>query len=396
MSSNRSAAPAGVAPVIQANFPGGQVPGQLRTRSASHAGLAGTPFGSGLALQARTLQRASAPLAFRPGPGILDDNRLGQGAVLPDPIRQKMESFFGQDFSEVRVYQGAQAAALGALAFTVGTQIHFASGQYQPYTQRGQELLGHELAHVVQQRQGRVVNPYGSGLAVVHDAALEQEAEKQGQLAAKHQGGSRPVSRSQGRPPNGTHSGALLRAARPVARADSASASRPGSSAMRPGLHAASVQRAEEASTEKKAFRDNGAATLLLLAAECADTENIEGIQFDVIDLKLRNQDTQNKKLYRYLYEQLAGMEINHKNGPIYRNDNKALPAVKNGARYVECYYAGGGLRAVVDTELWITYVSAHYGTFYVLRDDGHNPISMQFARACSDVVKETLKYLAL
>lgn len=46
--------------------------------------------------------------------------------------------------------------------------------------------MGHELAHVVQQRAGRVRNPLGSGLAVVQDRALEAEAERMGQRAATH------------------------------------------------------------------------------------------------------------------------------------------------------------------------------------------------------------------
>jgi len=47
-------------------------------------------------------------------------------------------------------------SSLGAQAYTQGTDIHFAPGQYQPSSQGGQELLGHELAHVVQQADGRV------------------------------------------------------------------------------------------------------------------------------------------------------------------------------------------------------------------------------------------------
>ena len=47
-----------------------------------------------------------------------------------------------------------------------------------PETIQGQQLLGHELAHVVQQRAGRARNPLGSGLAVVQDRALEAEADR--------------------------------------------------------------------------------------------------------------------------------------------------------------------------------------------------------------------------
>lgn len=108
----------------------------------------------------------------------------GQGRPIPDQVRGKMERFFGTDFSGVRVHVGPEAPAIGALAFTVGETIVFAPGQYDPSSPRGQQILGHELAHVVQQRAGRVRNPFGSGLAVVQDHALEAEADRLGMRAA--------------------------------------------------------------------------------------------------------------------------------------------------------------------------------------------------------------------
>jgi ribosomal protein S18 acetylase RimI-like enzyme len=111
---------------------------------------------------------------------------------LPPEVRHKMESFFGADLGAVRVHVGPEATRLGALAFTQGEHIWFAPGQYNPHTVQGQQLLGHELAHVQQQRAGRVRSPYGSGVAIVQDAALEAEAERTGRLAAAH----RPVQRS--------------------------------------------------------------------------------------------------------------------------------------------------------------------------------------------------------
>ncbi|HYH10587.1 MAG TPA: DUF4157 domain-containing protein [Thermoanaerobaculia bacterium] len=109
------------------------------------------------------------------------------GEPLPPNVRQKMESFFGTSFSDVRVHVGPQASAIGALAFTQGSHIHFAPGQYNPATPQGQAILGHELTHVVQQRSGRVRNPFGSGVAVVQDHGLEAEADRMGLRAASHQ-----------------------------------------------------------------------------------------------------------------------------------------------------------------------------------------------------------------
>ena len=97
-----------------------------------------------------------------------------------------MERAFGTDFSAVRIHQDARAQALGARAFTRGTDIYFAPGAYQPESPSGQELLGHELAHVVQQSQGRVpATLQMKGEAVNHDAGLEREADEQGARAAR-------------------------------------------------------------------------------------------------------------------------------------------------------------------------------------------------------------------
>ncbi|HKI04785.1 MAG TPA: DUF4157 domain-containing protein [Thermoanaerobaculia bacterium] len=100
------------------------------------------------------------------------------GQRLPEVLQRKMEEAFGASFSDVRIHVGHQAAVLGAFAFTHGANLYFAPGQYLPNSPHGQRLLAHELAHVVQQRAGRVRNPFGSGVAVVQDPALEAEAER--------------------------------------------------------------------------------------------------------------------------------------------------------------------------------------------------------------------------
>lgn len=97
-----------------------------------------------------------------------------------------MESAFGTDFSSVRLHQGDEAEKLAAQAYTQGTDIHFAPGQYDPQSQAGQELLGHELTHVVQQAQGRVsTSIHAKGVPVNDDPALESEADALGAKAAR-------------------------------------------------------------------------------------------------------------------------------------------------------------------------------------------------------------------
>jgi len=106
------------------------------------------------------------------------------GQPLPSEVRAKMEAAFGADFSDVRVHVGHEASRIGAIAYTWGSNIHFAPGHYNPHTLQGQKVLGHELWHVVQQKSGRVKNPFGGGVAVVQDHALEAEADRMGEKAA--------------------------------------------------------------------------------------------------------------------------------------------------------------------------------------------------------------------
>ena len=106
------------------------------------------------------------------------------GQPLPSEERTKMEAAFGADFSDVRVHVGHEASRIGAIAYTWGSNIHFAPGHYNPHTLQGQKVLGHELWHVVQQKSGRVQNPFGSGVAVVQDHSLEAEADRMGLKAA--------------------------------------------------------------------------------------------------------------------------------------------------------------------------------------------------------------------
>jgi hypothetical protein len=120
-------------------------------------------------------------------PANLSNFGGGGGQPLPKPVLQKMESFFKTSFADVRVHVGPQASSIGALAFAHGSNLYFAPGQYNPGTPQGQQLLGHELTHVVQQRAGRVRNPFGSGVAVVQDRNMEAEADRMGLRAALHQ-----------------------------------------------------------------------------------------------------------------------------------------------------------------------------------------------------------------
>jgi hypothetical protein len=90
-----------------------------------------------------------------------------------------MESAFGYDFSRVRIHTDAKAAeissGLNARAFTIGRDVAFASGEYQPSTLIGDALIAHELAHVVQQSGGLGSEvQYNNGS---ENIALEEDAD---------------------------------------------------------------------------------------------------------------------------------------------------------------------------------------------------------------------------
>lgn len=136
----------------------------------------------GAVQQKKAVQRKPNSSAFQ-----VDLRPKSGGWPLPRDVQAKMEAAFRTNFSDVRVHVGPEASSIGAVAFTWGTDIHFAPGQYNPHTPHGQFLLGHELAHVVQQRAGRVANPFGGGVAVVQDQALEAEADRLGHMASRFQ-----------------------------------------------------------------------------------------------------------------------------------------------------------------------------------------------------------------
>jgi hypothetical protein len=115
----------------------------------------------------------SGPAKARLPGGNVEIGRLlgGGGAPLAGDVRDDLESAFGgADFASVRVHPRERAAnrALGAEAFTTGSDI-FLSGQVDAGSGDGRELLGHELAHVVQQRSGAA-----SGVSAPGDPAEVQ------------------------------------------------------------------------------------------------------------------------------------------------------------------------------------------------------------------------------
>ena len=97
--------------------------------------------------------------AARDVEGAIESTR-GGGQSLDRDVEGQMGRALNADFSGVRVHANAQADGLNqsleARAFTVGQDIYFRHGEYDPGSSTGRHLLAHELTHVVQQNPGTV------------------------------------------------------------------------------------------------------------------------------------------------------------------------------------------------------------------------------------------------
>lgn len=130
-------------------------------RDAARAGLLarqpalGGPGATSLAAAATRRTNAAASIASGPG----RDGLRTPGRQLDAPTRRHMEGAFGHRFDHIRVHtdERAQSAALrlNAKAYAVGHDIVFGPGEYRPHTSGGRQLIGHELAHTMQQHSGR-------------------------------------------------------------------------------------------------------------------------------------------------------------------------------------------------------------------------------------------------
>lgn len=132
-------------------------------------------------------------------PSSVQEVLSSPGHPLESETRGLMEPRFGRDFSQVRLHTDANAAksaeAVNALAYTVGRDVVFGAGEYQPRSPEGRQLLAHELTHVDQ--QGGMST--GHLQAIGGTGALEAEADRN---AALINSGSRSLETHAG-PGNG-------------------------------------------------------------------------------------------------------------------------------------------------------------------------------------------------
>jgi hypothetical protein len=141
-------------------------------------------------LAATVGNRAFGAMIGRVGEGILPDGTAhpdveamiartrGAGSPLAPGSRESASAELGDSLDDVRVHHDDTADALArsvsARAFTTGADVYFARGEYQPGASSGDELLTHELAHVVQQRGAPTTGPLTVSMP---GDALETEAE---------------------------------------------------------------------------------------------------------------------------------------------------------------------------------------------------------------------------
>jgi Domain of unknown function (DUF4157)/Protein of unknown function (DUF3238) len=142
-----------------------------------------------------SVQRKAEPTASVSSvPPIVHEVLRSPGQPLDRETRTFMEPRFGHDFSRVHVHTdapaGESARAIGASAYTMGSDLVFAEGKYSPSSAEGRRLIAHELTHVVQQRAG------AKSAGQRSEEPAEHEAEA---VARRIEGGGQPDDRNPSR-----------------------------------------------------------------------------------------------------------------------------------------------------------------------------------------------------
>jgi len=121
--------------------------------------------------------RREAPTEIELGARL---DAAGSGRPLDEATRRQMAGVLGADVGDVRVHADERAAGLasdlGAEAFTLGRDVYFGEGKFDPASSEGRALLAHELTHVLQQKGLPRPRAQGFGSGVGREA-LEGEAE---------------------------------------------------------------------------------------------------------------------------------------------------------------------------------------------------------------------------
>jgi hypothetical protein len=146
----------------------------------------GLPAGTPVTPEVGEVERATAPKKQLAGHhrgttaiGEMFANSVGR--PLPEALKSRYEASYGRSLSQVRVHDDAVGASiaksLDARAVTVGSHIALASGQFAPHTTTGALLLGHEIAHAIQQSGSAEAAPDSGALFKVSSPSDDSERE---------------------------------------------------------------------------------------------------------------------------------------------------------------------------------------------------------------------------
>jgi hypothetical protein len=140
-----------------------------------------TPLSKGITQLIQTKDGQGKPVSDSLNGKI--NSSKGKGSYLDKKTQSFMSEKFGVDFSLVKIHADDEAAGMNkeinAKAFTVGNNIYFNKGEYNPFTQEGKNLLAHELTHTLQQGSsmelGAVQRDDGADAKEAEDARLNFE-----------------------------------------------------------------------------------------------------------------------------------------------------------------------------------------------------------------------------
>ena len=148
-------------------------PGSLLRRDISDVG--------GLRLKPHSRRQSDGDQDTLPDLESSIQRARGNGHPLADRIRAPMEQALGADFSRVKIHTDARSDKLNrsiqARAFTTGQDVFVRPDEYNPGSRAGQELIAHELTHVVQQN-GSVVRRASQSIGRADSAAIQRKPVK--------------------------------------------------------------------------------------------------------------------------------------------------------------------------------------------------------------------------
>ncbi|MDF0682147.1 MAG: DUF4157 domain-containing protein [Candidatus Nitrosocosmicus sp.] len=141
--------------------------------------------GSGLMLNRKEIDNSSIDNLTNNNSTLINSALNTPGKNLDNNTRHYMEPRLGYNFKDVKIHNDSGASksadSINAKAYTVGNDVVFGKGQYNPSTDAGKNLIAHELTHVIQQNS----NPSSRGIQMKSNlatanksAGLEGEANK--------------------------------------------------------------------------------------------------------------------------------------------------------------------------------------------------------------------------